>query len=188
MLIPPVVPPGQMAASPQPVIVGDGIRLRPWAPDDADVVLEAFEVPDIQHWHFRRLDSVEEAEGWIAATETGWRTEVQAHWAIVAAPGPDRPVGRIALRPELAAGAGEISYWLLPSARGTGTATRATLALTAWAFAELGLHRLELNHSTQNPASCRVAERAGFAAEGTRRSAQLLADGWHDLHAHARIG
>lgn len=40
---------------------------------------------------------------------------------------------------------------------------------------------------TANAASCRVALKAGFAAEGTRRSAALHADGWHDMHLHARI-
>ncbi|MEU1023512.1 GNAT family protein, partial [Streptomyces sp. NPDC005904] len=50
-----------------------------------------------------------------------------------------------------------------------------------------GLHRLELTHATANEASCRVALKAGFPAEGTKRSALLHADGWHDMHLHARI-
>jgi RimJ/RimL family protein N-acetyltransferase len=46
---------------------------------------------------------------------------------------------------------------------------------------------MEINHSTQNPASCRVAEGAGYLAEGVKRSEALHADGWHDMHQHARI-
>jgi RimJ/RimL family protein N-acetyltransferase len=38
-----------------------------------------------------------------------------------------------------------------------------------------------------NTASCRVAGKTGFAVEGVRRSAWLLADGRHDVHAHARL-
>ncbi|MEW2435901.1 GNAT family protein [Streptomyces caniferus] len=38
-----------------------------------------------------------------------------------------------------------------------------------------------------NPASCRVATKAGFRLEGTMRSALLHADGWHDEHLHARV-
>ena len=38
-----------------------------------------------------------------------------------------------------------------------------------------------------NAASCRVAEKTGFAVEGVRRNAWLLADGRHDVHAHARL-
>jgi RimJ/RimL family protein N-acetyltransferase len=59
--------------------------------------------------------------------------------------------------------------------------------VTTWSFDVLGLHRIEINHSTQNPVSCHVAERAGYIAEGFKRSEGLHADGWHDMHQHARI-
>ena len=42
-------------------------------------------------------------------------------------------------------------------------------------------------HSTRNEASCRVAAGAQFLAEGTKRSACLHLDGWHDMHLHARV-
>ncbi len=47
--------------------------------------------------------------------------------------------------------------------------------------------RLELQHSRQNRASCRVAERSGFALEGTRVRSRLHVDGWHDMHLHGRV-
>ena len=47
--------------------------------------------------------------------------------------------------------------------------------------------RLENVHAVENMASCRVADKAGFALEGTLRSAMLHADGWHDMHLHAAI-
>lgn len=72
------------------------------------------------------------------------------------------------------------------AARGRGAATAGVRTLSAWAFG-VGVHRLYLNHSTMNEASCRVAQKAGFALEGTRRSAQLHADWWHDMHLHALI-
>jgi RimJ/RimL family protein N-acetyltransferase len=40
------------------------------------------------------------------------------------------------------------------------------------------------DHSQPVP---RVAAKAGFTAEGTLRSALLHADGWHDMHLHARV-
>ncbi len=57
----------------------------------------------------------------------------------------------------------------------------------AWAFDEVGMHRLEVAHFVANPTSCRVASRAGFEAEGTRSSALQHLDGWHDMHLHRRI-
>ena len=42
-------------------------------------------------------------------------------------------------------------------------------------------------HSTANAASCRVAEKAGFAPEGVLRQSVRHLDGWHDMHLHARV-
>ena len=97
-------------------------------------------------------------------------------------------MGRVALGSmnlhEAVAGVG---YWTAPAARGRGVASRAVRAATRWAIEVAGFHRLELEHSTQNPASCRVALNADFRPEGIRVSAALHEDGWHDMHLHALI-
>ncbi|MFI7162061.1 GNAT family protein [Rhodococcus erythropolis] len=59
--------------------------------------------------------------------------------------------------------------------------------MSEWAFREVGFHRLELEHSIHNPRSCRVATKAGFNEEGVRRGSARHADGWHDMHVHARL-
>ena len=59
--------------------------------------------------------------------------------------------------------------------------------MSRWFFTEIGLHRIELAHSVANVASCQVAARAGYAYEGTMRGEGLHADGWHDMHLHARL-
>ena len=61
------------------------------------------------------------------------------------------------------------------------------MALTRWGHDDLGLHRIELQHSTVNEASCRAATAAGFLPEGIRRGANLHDDGWHDMHLHAHL-
>ena len=91
------------------------------------------------------------------------------------------------MRLTLADGLGEVGYWLLPEGRGRGVATRTLRAVCDWAFDSVGLHRLELVHSVDNPDSCGVAQRAGFALEGTARERMLHGDGWHDMHIHARL-
>ena len=60
-------------------------------------------------------------------------------------------------------------------------------ALAEHAFAGLGLFRLELGHRLDNPASCRVASRAGFAAEGVERSKLRYGDLRFDVETHARL-
>jgi ribosomal-protein-alanine N-acetyltransferase len=75
----------------------------------------------------------------------------------------------------------------MPEARGKSVAVRAASTLTRWSFDVLRLHRVFLLHSTANNASCRVAGKLGFPLEGTLRGAMRHADGWHDVHTHARL-
>jgi RimJ/RimL family protein N-acetyltransferase len=63
-----------------------------------------------------------------------------------------------------------VGYWLRPEARGRGAATIAVRLVARWAFATLGIQRLSLTTAPENVPSRRVAERAGFTAEGLLRS------------------
>ncbi|MEH0510929.1 GNAT family N-acetyltransferase [Streptomyces sp. B21-106] len=184
----PVLPAGTLSGAPQPELrTGDGLLLRPWTAGDAPAVHAAFQDPVMHQWHIRAADSEEEVAGWIEEWRTCWQEESSAQWAVVDAH-TDELLGRVALRGvQLAEGVAEVAYWTTRAARGRGVAPRATTALTRWAFDEIGFHRLELMHATANEASCRVAGKAGFALEGTRRSAALHQDGWHDMHLHARV-
>lgn len=185
-LVPPVVEAGTLAAQEQPTIgVDDELRLRRFEEADVPAVLAAFADPGIRRWNLRSVEGADEAREWILATHAGWADETAATWAVRSGDGD--VLGRVTLYPRLAEGLGELTYWVLPAARGSGVATRAVAALAGWAH-DLGLRRLEIRHSIDNPGSCRVAERAGFAAEGTLRSAHLHADGrWHDMHLHAHL-
>jgi len=183
-LVTPALPTGTMAALTQPEIAANGIVLRPWQASDRPVVTAAFADPAIQRWHCRSMTD-QEAAGWIDSWPARWRDETDAAWAVVDA---GTVVGQVGLRRvDLAEGLAAVSYWVLPVARGHRVAPRALGALTGWSFRTLGLHRLALSHSTANVASCRVAQRAGFAAEGTKRGEGRHADGWHDMHLHALL-
>ncbi|MFD5000752.1 GNAT family N-acetyltransferase [Streptomyces buecherae] len=185
----PVIPTGRLSHSAQPTLVSpDGaLLLRPWAVADADVVHGAYQDAGIQKWSLRRMASRDEVLRWIAAGERQWRQERAAQWAVADARSGE-VLGRTALRwMDLAHGLAESAYWVLPHARGRGVAPRALTTLTRWALDEAGFHRLELAHSDRNEPSCTVALRAGYAFEGTRRSALRHADGWHDMHLHARV-
>ncbi|MEU3284765.1 GNAT family N-acetyltransferase [Streptomyces longwoodensis] len=184
----PVLPAGTLSRSAQPVLAtGDGLLLRPWRADDAPAVHAVFQDPLMHQWHIRSADSVEEVAGWIEEWRASWAAERTAQWA-VADEDTDRVLGRVALRTiELGEGSAEVAYWTAPDARGRGVAVRGLAALTRWAFEEIGFHRLELMHATANEPSCRVATKTGYTLEGTKRSAALHQDGWHDMHLHARV-
>lgn len=142
------------------------LLLRPWqAARDADAVLRAVgeglmsladptdpEPPDL----------LAAAQLWCVGG-TAW-LGVQRHWAITLADRPRDPIGAIALhRIEPAHGSAEVGYWLFPEARGHGYAAIALAAVTRAAVTELGLFRLLVEHEPDNLASCRTAERAGYA-------------------------
>ncbi|WP_225825837.1 GNAT family N-acetyltransferase [Streptomyces naphthomycinicus] len=187
--IPAVVPAGRLADPDQPVLpLAGGLELRPWRLDDADAdaLHTAGRDPAISHWNLFSVGSRDEARARIERLHARRRAETGAIWAIAACGGA--PVGLAGLNDvDLAGGTAEVVYWVLPEARGGGIAVAAARRLSRWALDDLGLHRLTLCHSTANPASCRVAEKAGYAAEGTRRSSLLHTDGWHDQHVHARV-
>ena len=81
-----------------------------------------------------------------------------------------------------------VGYRVHPERRGLGYAQEALRAATTWAFAELGVERLQLEHDVDNPASCGVALGAGYAFEGVLRGSYREADGTRrDEHVHGRL-
>lgn len=76
--------------------------------------------------------------------------------------------------------AGHIGYWIDRNFANRGFTTQAVEILTQYAFAELKLHRLEINLRPENASSRRVAEKAGYIFEG-KRPRYLHIDGqWRD--------
>lgn len=75
----------------------------------------------------------------------------------------------------------------ISGARDAGLGTEATRLTTGYAFAELGLHRVELEVYAFNPRARRVYEKVGFVHEGTKREALRYADGWVDCHVMAML-
>jgi len=182
----PVIAAGSIGSKPQPRIDGyPGLVLRPWLKEDGPRLKNAFHDPAIQFWHTRTISSDAEAEMLIAEYARDWHAETRGNWAVVSM--ADDLLGRVSLNPmNLQDGEAEIGYWVRAEARGQGVALRAVNLLTSWSFIA-GFHRLIIHHSTSNSASCSVARRAGFDLEGTKKSALLHSDGWHDMHLHARV-
>jgi RimJ/RimL family protein N-acetyltransferase len=185
LLTEPLVAAGHLRALTQPTLDADGLVVRPWQPDDAAAVFQAYQDPAIQRWHVRRMTDLAEASSWIDSWPSRWRQETGADWAVTA---DSRVIGRVGIkRLDLWEGNAKLAYWVIPAARGRNTAVRAVAAVSSWSFDVLGLHRLELLHATDNQASCRVAANALFPAEGTLRQRGRHLDGWHDMHLHARL-
>jgi ribosomal-protein-alanine N-acetyltransferase len=70
----------------------------------------------------------------------------------------------------------ELGYWLGEEFWGHGIATEAVRAFSAWAFQTFNLHRIQAETFSNNPASARVLEKAGFTCEGRQRK-NVVKDG-----------
>jgi RimJ/RimL family protein N-acetyltransferase len=133
---------------------------------------------------------------WMADDLPAWlRREIaeeRGPTRAICLPEDDRALGRVAVRlPEFASEAvrcaavrasdqpaGELSYWLLPDARGTGLAFAAVNEMMKIA-AEAGLDSLVLDIEEENAASIRVAERLGAERRTpTRRVTDRFGHAW----------
>jgi RimJ/RimL family protein N-acetyltransferase len=74
----------------------------------------------------------------------------------------------------------EVGYLLIPQAQGAGNATRAMRLLMDWAFAELGIARMQALVDPSNDRSVAVLLRVGFEQEGRLRRFRLGAGGRAD--------
>ncbi|WP_233564868.1 GNAT family N-acetyltransferase [Micromonospora musae] len=163
-----------------------GLVLRPWLEADAPAVEAALRDPDIARWNPQGGPVDEESTRRWLRRRADW--SAGDHVSLAVADDVDGSLlGSVSLHDIHAADA-EIGYWVVPAARGRGVASRAVELLTRWGFEQLALHRIQLCHATANPASCRVAERAGYRVEGTLRESYQYGDGRrHDEHMHARL-
>ena len=73
-----------------------------------------------------------------------------------------------------------IGYWMGEPYHGQGYMTSALKPLTAFAFGELGLHRVEAACLPENEASHRLLLKSGFREEGLARAYLKINGSWRD--------
>ncbi len=137
----------------------DGEALPPGAPSDPD-----------------------EVAGWLADGVHRPRREGTGVHLMMLDRAAGRLVGSIGLfHADWEVRSAEIGYGVRGDERGNGYASEALGAVAGWALTDGGVQRAWLTANTDNVASIRVAEKAGFRREGTLRRAGLEDDGLHDL-------
>jgi RimJ/RimL family protein N-acetyltransferase len=113
------------------------------------------------------------AARWLASQDRGWRDGDRLCFAVLEAgeAGGCVLAGNVGLKNREETGrigereTAEIGYWTAVAARGRGVAPAAVRAVTDWVFDAFGgasLRQIMLVHDAGNPASCRVAEKAGY--------------------------
>ena len=165
---------------------GDGLVLRPPRASEAAAALALLTEPEIDHWNpAPAVVDLATAEAWCLRGGD-WSTGAHATFSVLLPDGDY--AGNVSLHnidaEHLTA---DVGYRVAAAHRGRGIATAALGLVTAYAFAERGLHRVQLLHAVPNEASCRVAVKAGYALEGILRQAALYAGRREDEHLHARL-
>ena len=164
-------------------------------------------VIELRRWSFADLACVEEAglDPRIPAV-----TSVPARWSVDAgrdfierqwsrgeqsegvslaihAHEPNRAVGLVSMTERPQAGVTGLGYWIVPSARAQGYASRAALLAGDWALGLGGFARIEAWVEPDNIASQRVLVMAGFTLEGRLRSFLELGGERSDALVYSRI-
>ena len=157
---------------PVPPLADDVVLLRPWREADVPGMVLAFSDPVMQRFSWRTTPYTEtDARDYFAEQEEARLRGDELNFALVGPHDQDVVLGCAYLyEVRLDHSRAAVGYWLAPEARGRGAATHAVRLLARWAFAELGLARLELTCGPDNEPSQHVAERCGFSREGLLRS------------------
>jgi RimJ/RimL family protein N-acetyltransferase len=133
----------------------------------------------------------------LASLDRGWRDGDRLCFAVLEADDGGGCVlaGNVGLKNREGTGrigereTAEIGYWTAVAARGRSIAPAAVRAVTGWvfgAFSGASLRQIMLVHDVGNPASCRVAEKAGYPF---RELSPANPPHWFtDGHIHMRLG
>jgi len=164
--------------------VGDGIVvLREWDVEDAEWYASTAARDELIQ-RFTTESPTVTAEQVRAAIVALRARPVGAAGFLIADAATGERLGNIALTHDH--GAGEVSYWLAPHARGRGLATRALFLFSQWAFRTLDLRELCLWARVDNKASRAVAERAGYERDPTRDQRRVVKGETWETVAYAR--
>jgi RimJ/RimL family protein N-acetyltransferase len=175
---------GSLSFAEKPVLTGRLVTLRPVLAEDAAGLFAMddetgrltgspkkeddpnWTLENLQRWYASRAEHDDRIDLSIIERATGaWAGEVVLNELNV---GNESCGFRIALQG--------------PRFYGRGLGTEATRLIIGYAFATVGVHRIELQVYDFNPRARHVYERVGFVHEGTMREA-LRGDGqWIDCH------
>ena len=124
------------------------------------------------------------AATWIGAHGEGWAAGQHVVYAVTDA-SDGGLIGAVGLAVKPAHASAELGYWIAEQRWGRGYATEAAGALCAYAFASLGMHRIQARHFLRNPASGRVMQKLAMQHEGVMRGAVRKWGQFEDIALYA---
>lgn len=152
----------------------DRLVLRSWSPEEAAAVVAGTRLP---HWAEDFPAEGDQVIAGLFAEHPDWlgpyghRQIIERDTGLVVGsiglfwPPADGELEAGDGASEIVSGALEIGYGVVPSRRGRGYASEATMALTEFARTAPDVQTVFANVELSNPSSVRVLEKAGFVCE-----------------------
>ena len=153
-----------------PTIETSRISLRWISEGDVDAFYAIYSHPEVmRYWSFPALTHRDQAAKLIREIHDGFQKQTLLKWGVARRP-DDLLIGSITLfNLDFTHRRAEIGYALGRDYWRQGYMHEALSAVIGYAFAELGLHRIEADVDPRNDASIRTVERLGFQREGYLR-------------------
>jgi RimJ/RimL family protein N-acetyltransferase len=162
---------------------GKTVLLRPLRKSDGDALYRHIRDPKIARWTLAlpkpyRRKHMDEYLRLVAKNTKAGRWHIFAIRRLDS----DEPIGSVGVHCFAAGMPGaEIGYWLARPHWGQGIMTQAVRLVIGYAFDQLRLHRLSVNHLEPNDASRRVIEKCWFRREGMSREVLFRGGKWLNI-------
>lgn len=155
-----------------PVLHTERLRLEPPQTGHLDHYLAFYAIPNDQVGSYRSPRPRDQVEGLLARDIAEWARNGFGMFLLFRK-ADDGFVGGTGLAHPADWPRHELTWWLMPAARGTGFATEASRAVLTWAYRTLGWPVVETHMRDENMPARRLAERLG----GTRIARETFPDG-----------
>jgi RimJ/RimL family protein N-acetyltransferase len=166
--------------------IGDGFGIRSFEAADADAIVKYADNRNVSRGlrdMFPYPYTLKDAHEWL---DLAMNQNPERNFAIAS---PEEVIGGIGVG--LWEGerriSGEVGYWLGEPFWGRGIATRAVVAFTRFAFDSYDLVRAFAEVFSNNPASARVLEKAGYRLVGHFHNAIIKEGRVQDLFVYERL-
>ncbi|MEM7742363.1 MAG: GNAT family N-acetyltransferase [Pseudomonadota bacterium] len=155
-----------------PAIETSRLVLRVATADDLGAYQAFYDIPNDQLGGYRAPRPAEEVEGILARDIAEWQHNGFGMFLLHRRDTGDF-VGGTGIKHPSDWPRHELTWWLMPAARGTGFATEASLAVLTWAYDTLGWPVVETHMRDENLPARRLAERLG----GSQIARETFPDG-----------
>lgn len=143
-----------------PIITTARLTLTAPTPDDFGAYQAFYAVSDVAVGGYRGGRSDDEVRAILQANIEHWKTKAFGMW-LLRRTGETEVIGGCGLAHPDHWPRHELTWWLMPDARGQGVATEASRAIIEWAYDTLGWSSVETHMRDENLPARRLAERLG---------------------------